>query len=64
MQLKNIRLQGLDDIRQCRIIGIDRQRDLQRTASNGRTKFARRAKADVTRRGLEKYEAHHVGACL
>ena len=64
MQLQEIRPQGLDDVFQRRVVGIDRQRHLGGAALGLPAEFARGLEAEMARRRGKEHEAHHVGARL
>ena len=64
VKLQNIRPQGLDDVGERRVVGIDRERHLDGAASGPLAEIARGLKADMTGRGRKEHESNHVGAGL
>ena len=64
VQLQDVGLQRFDDALECRIIGIDGQRRLDRALADLPTQFPRYIKREMTRRRGEEHEAYHVGARL
>src|SRR5258705_9207510 len=62
MQLQYVRLQRLDDVGECRIVGIDGERDFYGTAPYMFSKVARGLKTQMSRRRRKEHEPHHVGA--
>ena len=64
MELQHVRLDRLDDRRDLLVVGVDRERDLQRPAPHALAERARCLEADIARRGPKEHEADHVGSGL
>ena len=62
VQLQDVRLQRLDDVVERRVVGIDRERDLERAALRLPAEIARRLQAEMPGRRRKEHEPDHVGA--
>jgi len=64
VQLQQIGLQGFNNTFQRRIVGIDRERHLQRTLLYRLAEVARRLKGKMARRRRKEHEPDHVRASI
>src|SRR6266852_3252794 len=62
MQLQDVGLQGLDDVAERCIVGIDREGYFYGAALYPAAKLARRLQAQMPGRRRKEHESHHVGA--